>query len=373
MLVTEKKISIKELVENYRDDNEGGVFGYNNRLTIRPAYQREFIYDDKKRDNVIKSIYKNFPIGAIYWSKTGLDSYEVLDGQQRIISISKYCHNDYAITIGGVPYFFINLPTDTQRAILNYKINIYICEGTEEEKLAWFQIINIAGEVLTEQELLNATYTGPWLASAKARFSKNGCVAYRSSTGYIKGNTIRQEYLSKVLKWAANRDGLNNGAAYMARHQHDENSNDIWTYFQEVMDWARRLFPSVKKGITDVQEWGVLYNKYKDRRYDPDTLEAEMQLLLADDDVTKQAGIIPYILSDQTRADEKHLSLRAFSDIQKHRKYEEQGCKCAMCHSPFAFEDMQGDHILPWSRGGKTIYSNLQMLCRHCNASKSDN
>lgn len=378
MKITEKKVTVKELCENYKDNGDGGVFGYNNRLTIRPSYQREFVYKDAQRNAVIETVRHNHPLNVMYWSKTGDDTYEVLDGQQRTISIARYLNKDFPIKIAGNDKFFQNLTDSEQEQILKYEITVYICEGTEAEKLEWFKVINIAGETLTDQELLNATYTGTWLADAKNYFSKRNCVADKLAEGYIKGTPIRQDYLEKVLAWIADRDNLESGQMYMAIHQHDEDANDLWLYFQTVINWAKMLFPTQRKGMTDSQDWGLLYNKYHSKQYNSNTLEADIQKLLLDDDVTKNSGIIPYVLSDRTRHDEKSLSIRAFSEAQKRRAYERQGHKCPCCvrngvETEYEYSEMQGDHIIPWSRGGRTVDENLQMLCRKCNNDKRDN
>ena len=269
------------------------------------------------------------------------------------------------------------MTNEEKQAILDYELTVYVCEGTEVEKLEWFKRINIAGEVLTPQELLNATYTGPWLADAKNYFSKRNCVAAKMADGYLKGNPIRQELLEKALAWIADRDGLESGQMYMAVHQHDLDANDLWLYFQSVINWAKMLFPTKRKGITDTQAWGLLYNKYHSKQYNSNALEADIKKLVLDDDVTKKAGIIPFILSDRTWRDEKHLSLRVFTESQKLRAYESQGHKCPLCvangiNTEYAFEDMEGDHIVPWSKGGHTTDDNLQMLCKKCNSAKSD-
>lgn len=376
MKITEVKIPVKDLVKNYEDDRDSGVFGYNHKLTIRPAYQREFIYNDKQRNAVIETIRKGFPLNIMYWSKVDDNKFEVLDGQQRTISIGQFINGDFSIqNENGNDQFFHNIQKITPEKaeqILNYELTIYICEGTEAEKLEWFKVINIAGEVLTNQELLNATYTGPWLADAKKYFSKRGCQAGNMADGYIKGNSIRQEYLEKALKWISDRDNLDNISKYMAIHQHDKDANDLWQYFDEVISWAKRLFPKSQKGITDVQEWGLLYNKYHNNSYNSNKLKEEMDKLMMDDDVTKKAGIIPYLLSERSRHDEKHLSIRTFTEAQKRKAYTAQGGKCAICGKPFAYEEMAGDHKVPWSKGGKTIDSNLQMLCITCNSDKSN-
>lgn len=361
-----------ELVKNYHDDGDGGVTGYDGRLTIRPNFQRCFVYSDKKRDLVVESVMKGRPLNVMYWSKTGADTYEVLDGQQRTISVAQYVNGDFPVKINGNDKFFHNLTQTERDQIMNYELTIYVCDGTEEEKLEWFKIINIVGAVLTSQELLNATYTGPWLADAKMYFSRRNCVAGQMADGYIKGNPIRQDYLEKALAWIADRDGLASGQLYMAKHQHDADANDLWLYFQTVINWAKILFQK-RKGITDMQDWGLLYNKYCNSVYNSNTLETEVKDLLMDDDVTKKAGVISYLLSERTKHDEKYLSLRAFTEAQKRRAYERQNGLCAKCGEHFEFEDMQGDHIVPWSRGGRTVDENLQMLCRKCNNAKSGN
>lgn len=377
MQITPISITIGELVKGYLDDGDGGVTGYDGRLTVRPAFQREFVYKDKQRDAVIDTVRKGYPLNVMYWSKTGADSYEVLDGQQRTISVAQYVNGDFPIKVNGNDKFFHNLTDTERRQILDYELTIYVCDGTEEEKLEWFKIINIAGEVLTAQELLNATYTGPWLADAKIYFSRRNCVAGQMADGYIKGNPIRQDYLEKAISWIADRDGLASWQLYMAMHQHDADANDLWLYFQTVINWAKMMFPK-RKGITDCQDWGILYNKYGQKAYNSNALETELKDLLMDDDVTKKAGVVPYLLSERTRHDEKHLSIRAFTDAQKHRAYERQGHKCPECQAQgieteYAFDEMQGDHIIPWCRGGRTVDDNLQMLCRKCNNDKSGN
>lgn len=375
MKITPIQVTVADLTKGYKDDGEGGVYGYDGKLTIRPSFQREFVYKDKQRNAVVETVLKGFPLNVMYWSKTGNDTYEVLDGQQRTISISQYVNKDFPVKINGNDKFYQNLTETERKQIEDYEITVYICEGTEEEKLEWFKIINIAGETLTNQELLNATYTGTWLADAKNYFSKRNCVAGQMASGYIKGNPIRQDYLEKVLSWIADRDKLESGQLYMALHQHDPDANELWLYFQSVINWARMIFPASRKGITDSQDWGLLYNRYHDRSYNTNTLEADIKRLILDDDVTKNAGIIPYVLSDRTKYDEKHLSIRAFSEAQKRRAYERQGHKCPCCaehgnNTEYDFSEMQGDHIIPWSQGGRTVDDNLQMLCQKCNNDK---
>lgn len=357
------EIPLQEVVEGYNDSEENGVVGYSGCLNIRPAFQREFIYRDKQRDEVIRTVQKNFPLNVMYWVKGDDDNFEVLDGQQRTISLCQYVNGDYSIDHMG----FGNLTETERQQILSYPLMIYICEGTDKEKLDWFKIINIAGEQLTPQELRNAIYTGEWLTEAKKFFSKTACPAYAIGSDYLNGSPIRQNYLETALRWLASRDGKEI-EDYMADHQHDTNCSELWLYFQTVINWVKVTFPKYRSKEMKGLEWGIFYNKYGANKYDPKQLEASIVDLLDNDDVTKHSGIYEYLLD----GDERHLSIRAFSPNMARKAYERQKGICPTCKKHFDIEGMNADHITPWSKGGKTITENCQMLCADCNRRKSN-
>ena len=362
MKIELQKIPVRAVVEGYLDSAENGVVGYGGKLNIRPAFQREFIYKDKQRDEVIHTIKKNFPLNVMYWVKSGGEHFELLDGQQRTISICQYVHGDFSIEHRA----FHNLTAEEKQQILDYPLMVYICEGTDREKLDWFKIINIAGEQLTAQELRNAIYTGEWLAEAKKRFSKSLCPAHQIAKDYLSGSAIRQNYLETTLRWIAARDDIEI-EDYMAQHQHDTNCSDLWLYFKGVVDWVQVTFPHYRKEMKGL-EWGILYNRYKDGKYDPKTLEARIVELMEDDDVTKKSGIYEYLLGGA----EKCLSIRSFSLRMSRAAYERQKGICPKCGKHCEMEEMQADHITPWSKGGKTTPENCQMLCAPCNRRKSN-
>lgn len=356
------EIPVRDVIKGYVDSQESGVVGYEGKLDIRPPFQREFIYNEKERNAVIDTINKNFPLNVMYWSKNKKgDSYELLDGQQRTLSICQYVNGDFSVDMK----YFHSLPKDLQEKILNYKLMIYICEGEDSEKLDWFKTINIAGEKLTNQELLNSQYTGEWLYDAKRHFSKTGCPAYQIAEKYINGSTIRQDYLETALRWISDKEKITI-EEYMGRHHEDNDANELWMYFQSVIDWVNRLFPKYRKEMKGI-EWGILYNEYKDQSYNSEKLELEVTSLMMDDDVTNKKGIYSYLITGK----EKYLNIRAFTDNQKREAYERQKGKCPNCGKIFAIEEMEADHITPWHEGGKTTPENCQMLCRECNRRKS--
>ncbi len=363
MKIELKQIKIRDLVEGYSNDEETGrVVAFGGRLDIRPPYQREFIYKEKQRDAVIETVRQGFPLNVMYWAKREDGTFEVIDGQQRTISICQYVDGDFSYLFKH----FHNLQKDEQNQILDYELMVYVCEGSDSEKLKWFETINIAGEKLTKQELRNAVYFGPWLADAKRYFSKNGCAAQKIGADYLDGAVNRQEYLETAIQWISK----NSIDSYMAIHQHDENANALWLYFRSVMEWIESTFRPTKerKKIMKGVEWGSLYDKFKDEIYDFKLLDNEVARLVKDDDVTNKKGIYPYLLT----RDERHLSIRTFTDNQKIKAYERQLGICPICKQHFELVQMEADHITPWCEGGPTIDTNCQMLCRDCNRRKSN-
>jgi hypothetical protein len=355
------RIPIRKVIADYKDSDEEGVTAYDGKLDIRPKYQREFVYGEKERNAVIETIKNSFPLNVMYWMIREDGGYEMLDGQQRTVSIGQYLNGDFSLN----EMFFDNLTKEEKNRILDYELMIYFCEGTDKERLDWFRVINTFGKKVNEQEIRNAVYTGPWLSDAKLKFSKTNCAAYLLANDggqLVSGSPIRQEYLETALSW------INDGKIdnYMAKHQHDENADELWQYFQDVIAWVIKTFTKYRKEMSSVQ-WGFLYNEFKDQKFDSKKLEKEIAKLMEDEDVTNKKGIYLYILTRE----EKHLNIRAFNSKQKREAYERQKGICLVCKKHFEIEEMEADHITPWHEGGKTSADNCQMLCKDDNRRKS--
>lgn len=356
MKIELKEISISALTKGFKDNAEDGVIGYGGKLDIRPPFQREFVYKDKQRDAVINTVTKNFPLNVMYWAVREDGNFEVIDGQQRTISICQYVAGDFSIN--GLA--FHNLPKDKREQILNYRLMVYFCSGTDSEKLEWFETINIAGEELSNQELKNAVYSGSWVSDAKRYFSKNN----RPKIGddYLSGSANRQEYMETAIDWISE----GNIKDYMSKHQHDKDAKVLWTYFQSVINWVKTTFTNYRKEMKGV-EFGFLYNEFKDKKLDAKKLEKEIAKLMEDEDVTNKKGIYSYVLTRK----EKFLNIRTFNDRQKREAFERQKGVCPVCKKKYKIEEMEGDHITPWHEGGKTSGDNCQMLCKEDNRRKS--
>lgn len=377
MQIEKREVSVGEIFEGYEDKEEEGVFAYGGRLTIRASYQREFIYSQKQAEAVVHSVLKGFPLNVMYWVKTGDDAYEILDGQQRTLSLMHYLSHQFAINIDGFQYYSDSLAPDKIAQILDYRLMIYVCEGEESEKLAWFNVVNIAGQKLTEQEIRNSVYTGAWLSAAKSIFSKKTCVAKKISERYITGNPNRQELLEKALKGICEYEklGTNNITSYMSKHRNDTDADELWQYFQEVINWVQKIFSQYYPDMKGL-DWCHLYNKYHQNSYNSNTMQKEVKELHSDDEVQNAKGIYEYLLckyaspSDPFAA--RLLKLRTFTKRDKQKAYERQSGICPICKAHFEFNEMEGDHIKPWSKGGFTELENCQMLCKNCNARKND-
>ncbi|MGN0235196.1 MAG: HNH endonuclease family protein, partial [Paludibacteraceae bacterium] len=320
------------------------------------------VYNDKEREAVIDTVTRDYPLNVMYWSVREDGTYEIIDGQQRTISICQYVSGAFAYMFR----YFGNLTAEEQRQILDYELFVYLCKGTDKEKLKWFQTINIAGKKLTDQELLNAVYASAWLSDAKRYFSKPNCGAFLMGSKYVSGSPIQQDYLETVLRWISD----NKIEDYMARHSlTDKDAGRLWAYYQAVISWVQQTFIKYRKEMKGL-DWGSLYNTYQEasRQMNPNETEQEVARLMADSDVVNKRGIYRYVFT----RDEHCLSIRAFDDNMRREVYERQGGICPACGRHFEIEEMDADHITPWSKGGRTVAANCQMLCKECNRRKSN-
>ncbi len=354
-------VTVAELTDGYEDNNEEGVKGYGGELDIRPPYQREFVYKEAQRNAVVDTILKKRPLNLMYWAINDEGTYEIIDGQQRTISICQYKNNDFSID-GRI---FDNLTSEEKQRFRDYKLLVYTCEGEEKEKLEWFETINIAGEELTKQELRNAVYTGPWVTDAKKYFSKRQCKAHNIGKDYLKGAVNRQEYLETAILWATISTG-ETIEGYMSRHQHEKSAEPLLDHFEQVIEWVKATFPGEPRKEMKGLDWGGFYSQHKEQVFDSDKIEAEVAKLMADDEVKNKKGIYQYVLTRE----ERYLNLRLFDEAMKRSVYEKQKGLCAQTDEAMPIEEMEADHIIPWSQGGKTTVDNCQMVSREYNRRK---
>jgi hypothetical protein len=379
-------ITIKDICEGFvYNELEGkGLFGLSGKLTIQPEYQRNYIYasDGGKREMaVIESVLKGYPIGLIYFNKINDSNLEVLDGQQRITSLGRFITDKFAIKDENGMQYFGGLAKDKKDKILETKLLIYECEGTESQIKEWFKTINIAGVPLVPQELLNAIYSGPFVTLGKEEFSNSQNANVQKWSAYIKGSVDRQAFLERALDWVS-KENIDD---YMSSHRNDKNINELKKYFNSVIDWISSVFTDVESEMCGL-EWGRLYELYHKKSYDAKKVSAEVQKLYADPYVKNRKGIFEFILGGAV--DTKLLEVRVFDEATKKTVYKEQTTKaekkkasncplCAMGHDAnkekiWSLSDMDADHVSAWSKGGKSDIKNCQMLCKTHNRAKGN-
>ncbi len=388
MKIELKYIPIREVAAGYADDAENGCVGYGGKLNIRPPFQREFIYSDKQRDAVIDTVRKSFPLNVMYWVRSDDGNFELLDGQQRTIAICKYVAGEFTLEDDQS---FVNLPKAVRERFLEYPLMIYICEGDDEEKLDWFQTINIAGEKLTAQETRNAIWACAWLSDAKIYFSKTNCPAALKYGKYFAGSAIRQNYLETALKWIAARDGLESLEKYMDAQKKNkvENCAELWSYVEEIFAWVEKIFPNCTSDMKGL-DWGRLYETYHEKNFDVAKVSAEVQKLYEDICVKNKSGIYEYVLEflGNGNAETKNLHVRFFGDAIKKTAYARQTkaakekniSNCPMCvlenksnaTKIWKLSEMEADHVTAWSKGGATTIDNCEMLCKLHNRLKGN-
>ncbi len=378
-------ITVKDICEGFvYNELEGkGLFGLSGKLTIQPEYQRNYIYAESKKDvAVIESLLKGYPLGLIYFNKKSEGSLEVLDGQQRITSFGRFVTDKFAIKDeNGMEQYFNGIASDKQSKILEAKLLIYECEGTESEIKEWFRTINIAGIPLNNQELLNAVYSGPFVTLGKAEFSNSQNANIQKWSAYIPGSVNRQVFFESALDWVSK----SNIGDYMSRHRYDKNIIELKTYFNSVIDWASSVFVEVENEMKGL-EWGRLYEEYHNTAYDPTIVLKEVQDLYGDPYIKNRKGIFEYILGGSVNT--KLLDVRVFDEATKKNVYTTQTAKaestgksnCPLCAigndanriKIWKLSEMDADHVAAWSKGGATNIKNCQMLCKTHNQAKGN-
>ncbi len=382
-----KEYSVREISDGFvYNELEGkGLFGLSGRLTIQPEYQRSYIYADGKRDvAVITSLLKGYPLGLIYLNKVSEDNLEVLDGQQRITSFGRFVTGKFAIKDeNGMEQYFSGLAADKQQKILDAKLLVYECEGTETEIKEWFQTINIAGVPLNSQELLNAVYSGPFVTLGKEEFSNSQNSNIQKWSAYISGTVIRQEYWERALEWVSG--GKDKIGGYMSKHRFDKNINEVKSYFTSVIDWASTVFVDVENEMRGL-EWGRLYETYHEKAYNPSKVSERIRSLYGDAYIKNRKGIWEFVLGGEQ--DTKLLEVRVFDEPTKKSVYTNQTTEaqskeisnCPLCalgndankSRIWKLDEMDADHVAAWSKGGTTTVDNCQMLCKTHNRAKGN-
>ncbi|PIZ45994.1 HNH endonuclease [candidate division WWE3 bacterium CG_4_9_14_3_um_filter_41_6] len=387
MITTLNQYVICDVVDGFEyNEYEGkGLFGLTGKLTIQPEYQRNYIYSSdggKREQAVIESLLKEYPIGLLYFNKVSDDKFEVLDGQQRITSVGRFVTGKFAVKdANGHEQYFSGMAEVQREKIMNASLLVYVCEGDELEIRAWFKTINIAGVPLTQQEILNAVYSGPFVTLAREEFSNSNNSLVQKWSAYIAGDIKRQAYLECALNWVSHGEI----DAYMSKNRRDNDITELKSHFTGVIDWISGVFTDVEGEMKGL-EWGRLYETYHKQHYDPVEVSKHVRELLGSFEVKDRRGVFEYILGGSQ--DAKLLHVRVFDEPTKKVVYAKQtktaqtkgksNCPlCATGHDAnrekiWSYGEMDADHVEAWSKGGATSIKNCQMLCKTHNRAKGN-
>jgi 5-methylcytosine-specific restriction endonuclease McrA len=333
--------------------------------------QREIVYDKEKQVLVIDSIVKDIPLPAFYFWKNENGILEVLDGKQRIEAIKNFYQNNFMYE----RKLWMQTDRDIQDKINETELKDIICEGSEQLKREIFRRINTLGVPLSEYEVLNGLFNGEYLRGLSS-YVENDRNAKK-----VLGQTVRGKAklsllrLLGVLRHYSGTEGINE---YVKMHQDESFATDqreimkFINFISDIFDSYNQLpiyFNLSVKYLRDITIW----------KQNKTVINKRITRYLQSDDakLTDKAKEIEDII----QAIVKGISVdpkRLFNSDDKKVLMENWNCQgakyeCAICKQYFFPEELQTDHIKPWSKGGRTVLSNAQLLCAACNKNKSNN
>lgn len=389
-----KKIRLEDLAKGFvdtSDDEDGSVTTMDGQVNLRPSYQRNYVHEgfqDVWVHELVRSIANGMPINPVYFG-IAENGYEVIDGQQRCITCAALLNGDVTIfwqDENGVKHntLFNGLPDGIKETIKNYELQVNVCEGTEEQRLNWFQVINQKASTLEDQELRNATYHGPFVEALKKAFvwKKSPILAKGNIYNpelYIMSNKdtrIRQGFVELALEWISYyewKNGKNTGEDsdqrirnYMGVHKNDNNADEVVAHYKKVIDWARDVFHKeyIEQKCAKNVEWGRLYAEYGNASIDKEYVNREADRLFSDEEVKANSAVFEYVLMGCPLDKKNMLSLRAFQNNEKLKLYRLQNGIDPIDGKPYPIEEMQAHHIDPWENGGKTEIENGVLISK---------
>lgn len=343
--------------------------------------QRAIVYDADKQALVIDSIYHGIPLPAFYLWEREDGKLEVLDGKQRIEAIKKFKQGN--LLYEGKTWKAYAYDSDLQQVVDNTELTTIICSGAEEKKREIFNRINTLGVALSKFEVLNGLYHGNYVEGLKDYFAQDANVRKVLPNATVDRGDNKYhllEYIYYVRKGGVfpKRKELHD---YVQQHK-DESFNDEVKKIKPYISFIRDVFGEASK-IGGVLKFKLAVKYLKDRTI---WLQHKDNICKDSNAFIKSEG---YKLSTSKEEDIEAMILGIVGNLRVDPKRRftpddraellskltpnEQGLyECDDCHQHFAADELTIDHKEPWSKGGRTVLSNAQLLCRACNSRKGN-
>lgn len=350
-------MKIKELYEKIRD----GI------IISDIDLQREIIYNTEKQRLVIDSILNGVPLPAFYLWQNENGKLEVLDGKQRIEAIKKFIENDLQYE----EKIWKQTDSSVQEKFNSTELSVIICSGDENLKRKIFNRINTLGIPLSAYEVLNGLYNGEYLRGLSSYVSQD------KDALKILGANSRGKNQMRVLKYLCILRAEKDLNDYVEKNQNLSFADDQrlimknFKFIRDVFDDYGQLdifFNLSIKYAKDVTIW-------KEKKSE---INVRIKRYLKSDDAkfTDKAAEIENIIQaivNGISVDEKRLfTIDDKRELLAQKQSENEKYQCEICKKWFFPEELQVDHIEAWSKGGRTVLSNAQLLCAPCNRKKSN-
>lgn len=400
-------ITIKQLSDMINDGD----------LNTNPDFQRDYVYKDKQASKLVESILLGIPIPNVFFCQEDDESFSVIDGQQRIVSLTKFLNNELKLTgleeikeYNGLKYK--DLPKDEQRKYKNTTLNcIKILKENKNLKYEIFTRLNQGAVKLKPQELRNCIYRGSF-NSLLEEMAKKKKEKLKKLFFEDNNNKKYQEY---ILRFFALRDFsqykgslLKTMNEFMELHKNEpkENIKKIEKEFFSVFDIVKSVLGNQAFCAYDRSK-KVLMNKFSPTVYDSimiafsffdkrglqnnaDKIKKEIKKIKTGNreyqdasygssgsksKVLTRISIIFSLLQEYVKETEDKIGdRRLYSKDEKiHLWNMSKKHKCCYCGQEIlSIDNAEVDHSKPYSKGGKTNLKNAKLIHSFCNKLKSN-